>query len=155
LNLRNKKELVARMLGVGVSRVWIHPDYLDVVSDAVTADDIRKLIKEKIIRIKPKKGVCRYRARLRLMKKKRGRLRGHGSRKGKKSARLDPKRQWIIRVRAQRRYLRMLRDKGLLEPSTYQKLRRMVKGGAFRSLRHLKSYIKENSLLKEEVISLG
>ena len=44
VNLKSKKRLVSRIVGVGVNRVRFDSDHLDDVADAITRDDIRSLI---------------------------------------------------------------------------------------------------------------
>jgi len=133
VNLNLKRRLVARMLGVGVDRVWFDPEAIEDLEGIDTRDDVRKLLKQNVIKILPIKGQTRRK------KKKR---RGPGSRKGKKTARLSKKERWMMRVRAQRKLLRKLRDKGKLTKSEYRKLYMLVKGGMFRSRAHLLEYIK-------------
>ena len=134
INLKLKKKLVARMMGVGVDRVWFDPEHLDELSDIDTREDIRILIRKGYIKILPIEGQQRKEPRKR---------RGPGSRKGKKTARMPKKRLWIMRVRAQRKFIRMLRDKGRITPKEYRKLYMLIKGGMFRSKAHLKAYIRE------------
>ena len=129
-----KRKLVARMLKVGVDRVWIDPDYLDEIADIDTRDDVRILIRKEYIKILPVKGQHVH---------KHDKKRGPGSMKGKKTARMPRKRLWVMRVRAQRKFLRTLRDKGKITKGQYRKLYMLVKGGMFRSKSHLKSYIKQ------------
>ncbi|RLE58225.1 MAG: 50S ribosomal protein L19e [Thermoprotei archaeon] len=140
------KRLAAEVLGVGVNHIWIDPNELDRVSRVITKEEVRSLIKEGIIRKRPIKGVSRHRAVLRHQKEKRGRRKGSGSRKG---PRIDPKEQWISKIRAQRKFLRMLRDRKIIDRRAYRMLYRMCKGGAFRSIAHLKLYIKEHNLARK------
>ena len=84
-----------------------------------------------------------------MLQKKKGRRRGPGSRKGAKGARQGEKTEWLKKVRAQRRLIRILRDKGVIEKSVYRKVYRLIKGGMFRSKKHLLVYLKENEFLKE------
>jgi len=133
VNLNLKRRLVARMLGVGVDRVWFDPEAIEDLEGIDTRDDVRKLLKQGVIKILPVKGQTRRK------KKKR---RGPGSRKGKKTARLSKKERWMVRVRAQRKLLRKLRDQGKLTKSEYRRLYMLVKGGMFRSRAHLLEYIK-------------
>jgi len=133
VNLNLKRRLVARMLGVGVDRVWFDPEAIEDLEGIDTRDDVRKLLKQGVIKILPVKGQTRRK------KKKR---RGPGSRKGKKTARLSKKERWMMRVRAQRKLLRKLRDQGKLTKSEYRRLYMLVKGGMFRSRAHLLEYIK-------------
>lgn len=141
VNIGLKRRLIARMLGVGLDRVWIDPEHLEDIEDIDTREDIRILIRRGYIKIKPVEGqtIRRY------MRK-----RGPGSKKGKKTARMTKKKLWMMRVRAQRRFLRMLRDKGRITRSQYRKLYMLVKGGMFRSKAHLKTYIRQRMLIGEE-----
>ena len=59
VNLRAKKRLVSRIVGVGVNRVRFDTDHLDDVADAITRDDIRSLITANTISIKSFKGTSR------------------------------------------------------------------------------------------------
>jgi len=141
------RRLAADILSVGESRIWIDPDRLDDVAMAISREDVKRLIHDGVIAKRPASTPSRGRARIRHLKKKRGRRRGHGSRKGK---RFDEKDIWVAHVRAQRRFIRYLRDKGLIDRRTYRRLYRLVKGGMFRSVSHLKLYINEHNLIKKE-----
>ncbi len=147
MDARLARRLAADLMGVGESRVWIDPDHLDEVAMAISRQEIRALIKDGTIQKHFPSTPSRGRARIRRLKRKKGRGRGPGSRKG---PRFDEKRIWIAHVRAQRRFIRYLRDKGLIDRSTYRKLYRLIKGGAFRNLSHLKLYLKERGLVKGE-----
>ncbi|NPA86843.1 MAG: 50S ribosomal protein L19e [Candidatus Diapherotrites archaeon] len=130
-------ELVASMYGVGKERVWVDPDRIEEVASALTKDDLRRLIEFGVIKILQKKGYSRVRARELKLKKKKGRRRGPGSRKGTPGARLDPKKAWITKIRAIRRLLKRLREKGVIDRKTYRKLYRQAKGGFIRSKAHV------------------
>ncbi len=149
MNLRSQRRMAADILKCGVHRVWIDPERMDEVARAQTKDDIRRLIKEGVIKKKPIKGQSRVRARKRHEQRKKGRQRGPGRRKGAKGARMPRKRQWIQRIRAIRRELRKLRDEGKIDRSTYRKLYMMAKGGYFRDRSHLLMYIEEHDLWKK------
>jgi len=149
LDLSLQKRLAAEVLGVGESRIWIDPNRIEDVEGAVTKEEIRKLIREGVIRVKPVKGNSRARWKERHEKRKKGRRRGPGKRKGTKTARLSKKEAWMNRIRKIRRYLRYLRDKGVIDKKTYRRLYMLAKGGAFKSLSSLKSYMKEQGLLKK------
>ena len=56
VNLKAKKLLVSRIVGVGVNRVRFDSEHLDDVADAITRDDIRSLITANTISIKSFKG---------------------------------------------------------------------------------------------------
>ena len=148
MDLRLQRRLAAQILKCGQNRVWFDPSALEDISSAATKEDIRELIEKGVIKRKPVKGVCRVRINKRKAQKRKGRRRGHGSRKGKKTARLSRKEQWMMRIRAIRKRLRFLRDNGLIDRRTYRMLYRKAKGGEFRSVAHLNAYIKQMGLLK-------
>jgi len=146
VNLRAKRRMAAEVLGVGETRVWIDPEYLDVVAEAITKDEIRRLVHEGIIRAKPEAGVSRARARRIRAQKRKGRRRGPGSRSGARGAIMPKKRRWIIRIRALRRRLRHLRDRRAITVRVYRTLYRMASGGAFKSVADLERYITVHGL---------
>ncbi len=148
MDLRLQRRLAAAVLKCGQNRVWFDPTALEDIATAATKEDIRELIERGVIKRKPVKGVCRARINKKRMQKRKGRRRGHGSRKGKKTARMPRKRLWIIRIRAIRRRLRYLRDTGAIDRRTYRMLYRKAKGGEFRSVAHLNAYIEQMGLLK-------
>lgn len=142
------KRLAADILGVGVSRVRISPEAMDRLEEVVTKDDVRALIDQGLIWAEHEKGVSRGRWRERHIKKVKGRRRGHGSRKGKRT---DEEDVWRNKARALRRFLNTLKREGKLDAKTWRQLYVMVKGNYFRDLRHLKTYINEHRLTKEPV----
>ncbi len=148
-DLSLQKRLAAEILGVGESRIWIDPERIDEVADAITKNEIRGLIKSGVIRVKPVHKNSRERWRKRHKQEKKGRRRGYGKRKGRKTARKDRKEDWMNRIRKIRRYLRYLRDHGIIDRRTYRRLYMLAKGGTFHSLASLKHYMKEKGILKE------
>ena len=149
VDLSIQKRLAAKILGVGESRIWIDPNEIDLVVDAITREEIRKLIHDGVIRVKPMHGVSRERWRIKHEQRKKGRRRGHGRRKGAKNARHDSKEDWMNRIRKIRRYLRYLRDHDIIDRRTYRRLYRLAKGGMFKNLLSLKHYMKEHGILQE------
>jgi len=141
MDLSAKKRLAAEVLKVGVSRVRFDPDAAEEIADAITRASIRDLIKKGVIWAEPKKGVSRGRHRLDKKKSKRG----PGSKKGAKTARAGKKELWVTRVRALRRRLKLLRDRGVITGKAFDQLYRQIKGGQVRSIRHLNELVKEVS----------
>jgi len=148
MDLRLQRRLAAEVLDCGENRIWMDPTALDEIANAATKDDIRKLVEEGLIKRKPVKGISRARINYKRMQKKKGRRRGHGSRKGKKGARMPSKRLWILRIRALRRRLKYLRDAEIIDRRTYRVLYRRAKGGEFRNVAHLNAYLEAQGLLK-------
>lgn len=141
MKLDQLKELAARTLGVGKKRIKVLDE--DRALEAITREDVRDLIKEGAIVIKKKKGVSRARARELIKKRKKGKRRGYGSRRGSKKARSGDKTTWILKVRAQRRRLKLLRPS---IPKLYRRAYRMVKAGYFKSVKHLESHLKRGKV---------
>jgi large subunit ribosomal protein L19e len=148
MNLKLQRRLAADILKCGENRVWLDSESLDSIAEAVTKEDIRQLIQDGLIKRKPVKGISRSRARMRLQQRRKGRRRGYGRRKGRKTARMSRKTKWIIRIRALRKRLKYLRETGLIDSRTYRMLYRKAKGGEFRSISHLNSYIQAQGLIK-------
>ena len=48
-DLAGQRRLAARILKIGQNRVWINPERMDDVEGAITREEVRKLIHEKII----------------------------------------------------------------------------------------------------------
>jgi len=142
MNLKAKRELAARVLGVGKDRIKFDPNYLEDVEDAITRADIRSLVTARTILVKGIKGTSRGRARIKHAKAKR-RGKGKGSKEGKRSAREGKKEQWVRKVRAFRRYLKMLKERKEIDNRIFWSLYGKVKGGQVRSLAHLRSLVEE------------
>lgn len=142
MTLEMQKRLAADLLKCGVTRVRFDPERLEDIESAITRDEIRGLIKDGAIYKVPEKGVSRARV-------ERGRKRGEGSRKGAKHSLVPRKRMWMTRVRAQRRYLKQLREKGLIDSRGYRLIYSFVKAGNFKSVASLREFIKSKGLLKE------
>ncbi|RJS86306.1 50S ribosomal protein L19e [Candidatus Bathyarchaeota archaeon] len=146
MDLKSQRRMAAEILKVGKSRVWIDPERAEDVELAISREEIRRLIHEKAIRKLSEKGISRGRTRMLHEKRKKGRRRGHGSRQGPKGARFPRKKAWIIRIRAQRRRLRELRDKHIITESVYRRLYIMAGSGVFRSVSALERYMDAHNL---------
>ncbi len=149
-NTRSVKRMAASILKCGVTKIWIAPDKLKEAEKAITREDVKRLIKRGVIKKRAEDKGENPEKKRKMLQKKRGRRRGPGSRKGAKGARQGQKTEWLKKVRAQRKLIKELRDKGLLERNAYRKVYRLVKGGMFRSKKHLLTYLKEHELLKGE-----
>lgn len=141
--------MAADLLKCGITKVWIDPEKVEEAKKAITREDVRKLIKKGVIKKIKEKREKNPEAKKKMLQKKKGRRRGPGSRKGAKGARQGEKTEWLKKVRAQRKLIKILRDKGVIERSVYRKIYRLIKGGMFRSKKHLLAYLKDHELLKE------
>jgi len=147
--LASKKRLASHILKVGENRVWFDKSRLDEIKEAITRADIKGLIKDKAIQAKPEQGQSGDKRRKRIIQKRKGRLRGQGSRKGKRTSRLPKKKEWMIKIRKQRETLKTLKDKKLIQPKDYRLAYKKAKGGFFRSKRHILLFLEEQGLLKK------
>jgi len=147
--LASKKRLAAQILKAGENRIWFDKSRLDEIKEAITRADIKGLIKDKAIQAKPEQGQSGHRRRKKIIQKRKGRLRGPGSRKGKRTARLPRKKEWMIKIRKQRETLKTLKDKKLIGPKEYRLAYKKAKGGFFRSKRHILLFLEEQGLLKK------
>ena len=134
-----QKKIAAKVMKCGIEKVWIDPKN-EKVKQAITRRDIRRFIKEgaikKIPAKKKKKNVAKPQQRM-------------GSRKGSKGSRRGKKSSWLRAIRPQREMIKELREKKQLEPNTYRKIYKLVKGGMFRSRSHLMIYLKDKKMIKK------
>jgi large subunit ribosomal protein L19e len=142
VNIRKKRELISRMLGVGTNRVRFEPDKLDDIADSITRENIRALINNGMIWTVRKRGTSRARAEAKLTVHRKHGL-GPGSKKGKKTARTGKKEIYVVRVRSMRYHLKVLKDRSDINRETYWSLYKKVNGGQVRSLAHLRELVKQ------------
>lgn len=142
VNLKAKKRLVSRVVGVGIHRVKFDSDHLDDIADAITRDNIRGLITANTIKIKKIVGTSRGRAQTkRIQKKKRGTT--QGSKKGRKGARAPRKDAHMIKVRALRYRLKIAKDRKEITNPEFWQLYKMIGGNTIRNSAHLRILIED------------
>jgi large subunit ribosomal protein L19e len=141
---KKAKELAARILKVGEGRIFIQPDAVSKVAEAMTKDDIRTLIAERVIKKRASASQSTGRARALKAQRDKGRRRGKGKRTGRKRVRMEQRDSWIGRVRSQRSTLRELKEKNpeAVKAVGYSKTYKRIKGNYFRGKRHLVEYIE-------------
>ena len=148
-NLKSQRRLAAQLLKVGQNRVWIDPDRMDDVEAAITRDEVRKLIHEKIIVSLPKAGVSRSRAKTIREKKRMGRRKGAGSRTGSGHAKISKKEAWMRKIRSLRKKLRELKASRIITESTYRKVYAIAGSGKFESVAELERYLRTHDLWRK------
>ncbi|MFH1056038.1 MAG: 50S ribosomal protein L19e [Candidatus Altiarchaeota archaeon] len=141
MTFEGPRRLAGAIMKVGRTRVKFDPARLEEVSEALTKDDIRSLIKSGAIKKDPKRGISRGRARARKKQKLKGRSKGMGRRGGTAKARTPEKKKWMNKIRAIREELRMMREKKEITPTEYRKFYLQAKGNLFQSRRHLREQI--------------
>lgn len=141
--------MAAQLLKVGQNKVWFNSDRLSDIKEAITKSDLRALIGAKTISVKKQNSQSKVRARRNKLQKSKGNRKGPGSRTGTKTSRLSRKDSWMIKIRVQRGFIRMLKEKKSIENSTYKDLMAKAKGGFFRNKRHIKLFLEERNLFKK------
>ena len=142
--------MAAQILKCGINRISLDKDGSAEIKEAITKKDIRVLINQGVISRKRVLNTSKFWARKIKSQKKSGKRKSPGSRKGKKTARLEPKRVWINKIRLQRKILKSLRDKEAINLQDYHQLYMKSKGGFFRNKNHLRTYIEEHGIAKNK-----
>jgi large subunit ribosomal protein L19e len=132
MNLKKKKALAVRTLGVGKSRIVFLKPRLDETKEAITKQDIKDLKKEGAIIIKEIKG------RRKNTKKKVKRSVGNIRKKVN-----TRKRDYVIMTRKLRKYTSEMKTQGKLSKEESDEIRKKIRNKIFRSKAHLKIYIGE------------
>ena len=148
-NLSSQRRLAAEILKIGQNRVFINPEFVDDVEGAITREEVRKLIHEKVILSLPQKGVSRSRAKMIRGKKAKGRRSGPGSVTGAGYAKVTQKQAWMIKIRSLRRKLRELKAARTITEETYSQYDRMAGSGRFQSIAELERNLKANDLWRK------
>jgi len=148
-NLSSQRRLASQILKVGQNRVWIDPERTDDVEGAITREEVRKLIHEKIIKASQTKGVSRGRAKTIKEKKRVGRRKGPGSYTGSGYATISKKEAWMTKVRSLRKKLRELKAGRVIAETTYTQMYRMIGSGRFESIADLERYLKGHDLWRK------
>jgi len=145
------RRMASDLLKAGESRIWIDPQRMEDVQKAVTKDDVRILIRQGVVKAYKKKGVSRALGRLHDAKRRKGKAHGFSKRRGTHGARAGGKKEWLLRVRAQRILLRQLRADGkIVSNAAYRETYLKIKGGAFPDRARVKMFLKEKNYLKAE-----
>lgn len=128
MNLKKKKELAARTLGVGKERIIFNINRLEEIKEAITKQDINQLYKDKAIFVIEIKGTKK--------KKKRKTRRRAGSRKKRLK---NKKREYINVTRKLRRYVSYLKKKGFISKEQTNEIRKKIRARVYKNLSQLKA----------------
>jgi large subunit ribosomal protein L19e len=148
-NLTNQRRLASKIMKIGQNRVWINPQKTEDVESAITREEVRKLVHEKVIAATPIKGVSRGRAKVIQAKKHRGRRKGPGSKSGTPKAVISKKEAWMTKIRALRRKLRELKEKRTITESNYRELYMIAGSGRFASIADMERYAKAHDMWRK------
>jgi len=147
MRFTTQRRNAAQLLKCALRKVRFDPEHLQEIKEAITKTDIRSLIDQGFVAKQRSNAQSRVRARMISKQKRKGLRRGHGSRKGKKNARLRRKEIWKNRVRVQRGFMKKLKTQGMVDNASYRETYAKIKGGFFRSKRHVKLYLEERKLI--------
>ena len=128
MNLKAKKELVARTLGVGIGRIKFVESRVDEIKEALTKQDIRDLYNDKAIIISEVKG--------RKKKDKKMKRRSIGNVRKRVNMR---KQKYVKLTRKLRRYLNEIKSK--ISKKDKEEIRKRIKNKGFKSKSELKEYL--------------
>lgn len=148
-----QKRLAAGILGCSKGRVVFDTGRLAEIKEAITKSDLRALIDQGAIRKLPVRGISGARTRFAQKQKRKNRRKGYGSRKGAAGARTVRKTVWVNKVRLLRSYLKRFRAEDRISGGEFSELYRKIKGGFFRSRRHMELYLAEKGILKAKPAS--
>lgn len=149
MKLDTQKRKAASLMKTSPKKIKLNPTLLSEIKEAITKTDLRGLIRDGIIKKEQDKGISKARSRKIKVQRRKGLRKGSSHKKGSSNARTKDKEIWKNKVRSQRTLLKELKDKGALDNKSYRMLYMKVKGGYFRSKRHIKLYIEEQGLVKK------
>jgi large subunit ribosomal protein L19e len=151
MNLKIQRKIVGKILKCSPKKVIFDNDSLETIKESITRVDLKNQMKKGLVGKRITAGQSRGRIRKNALQKSRGQRKGHGSRKGKNTARGDnAKTTWINHIRKQRKFIKVLKDKNVINKEEYRQLYRKSNGGFFRSVRHIKIFL-EDVLSKKEI----
>lgn len=130
MNLRKKKQLASRALGIGLHRIAFNHNRISDIKEAITKQDMKDLHADNAISIKEISG--------RKTHEKRRTRRRDGSIKKRVN---KSKRTYVILTRKLRAYIMILKKKGEISNELYTTLRKEIRASLFRSKNHLKERI--------------
>ena len=132
MNLTKKKELAAKVLGVGKGRIVFSEERLSEIKEAISRMDILDLHKNGAIIIREIKG------RKKIVKRKNRRRVG----KIKKNVNTR-KAEYVIITRKLRKFVRGLYRVGKIDAEDKREIRKQIRARKFKSKRQLKESLEE------------
>lgn len=134
MNLAKKKELAARVLGVGKGRIYFVEESLPEIKEAITRQDILDLHNAGAIQVKEVNG------RKKVVKRK------HRRRTGKVKKKVNNrKEEYVILTRKLRTHLKYMLKTGKVDIEGYREARKQIRAKKYKSKRHMvESLAREN-----------
>ena len=126
MNLAKKKDLAARVLGVGKGRIYFAEESLGEIKEAITRQDVLDLQSAGAIQIKEVSG------RKKIVKRK------HRRRTGKIKKRVNNRKaEYVIMTRKLRAHLRYLLKTEKIDMEDYREARKQIRAKKYKSKRHM------------------
>jgi large subunit ribosomal protein L19e len=144
MTIQLTKRLAARMLKRGENAVRIKGSAIADASKAITAEDVRALVKSGNVYAIPEKRNISMHGKTLKMKRMKGRKRGPGKKRGTYKARTG--KSYPQRVRGQRRVLKELKSDGTIDNQQFKRFYKLVKGGTFASKAQLLNSITSSGV---------
>jgi|GEM_PF-494522 large subunit ribosomal protein L19e len=138
MTIATVRRLAADIFNVGENKIRINPESIKDAEGALTRADVKNLIEKGVVTKKPNAGRASTKKRFR---------RGHGHRKG--SSTINSKEVWMMKVRAQRKFLNMLLSTGAVDKKSRGALYGKVKSGIFRNKKAFLLYLKDNKFVAQ------
>ncbi|MBS3098964.1 hypothetical protein J4462_02020 [Candidatus Pacearchaeota archaeon] len=132
MELKNKKSLASRALGIAKSRIIFNTARLSEFKEAITKQDIKDLKEAGAIFIREKKG--RKKIKKRKTRRRSGSIKKYVNRK---------KKDYVTLTRKLRTYLAHSRARKIITGEEFKTLRKEIRASNFRSLAHMKERIKQ------------
>lgn len=132
MDLKTKKRLAARVIGVGLGRILFDEAKIDEIKEALTRQDIRDLVKSGAIRIKAIGG--RRTRKKRKTKRRGGKIKKRVGRRKKK---------YKILTRKLRKTAKALKKAGVISKERYSKLMKEIKAKTFKNRTHLMEVVRK------------
>jgi len=132
MNLAKKKELAAKVLGVGKGRIIFIENRLSEIKEAIARQDILDLHKSGAILIREVSG------RKKIVKRK------HRRRTGKIKKKVNTRKaEYVIITRKLRKFVRGLFRTGKINAEEKREIRKQIRARKFKSKRQLKESLEE------------
>lgn len=132
MNLAKRKELAAKVLGVGKGRIIFNEENLKDIKDSITRQDMIDLHKAGAIKIREVNG------RKKIVKRKNRRRTGKIKQKVN-----NRKAEYVIITRKLRKFVGGLHRTGKLTSEEKRELRKQIRARKFKSKRHLKENLEK------------
>ena len=144
MSIKLVRRIAAQISKKGLNKIVLKSSAMDNIKNALTRDDIKKLIKNNDIIIKKDKHNISFHSKVLGKKRKQGRSRGPGKKKGTKKSRGFT--EYKKRIRGQRRILSTLKKEKIIDNTLFKRFNKLVKGNVFQTKISLLNHIKSKGI---------